>query len=118
MTIERLNRHVQPRARFCLFFVIWALSFSIVFEHWQFLFVDAYLYPVSAVAARLLNAIGVETQIDISSLSHSFCLLRMENLTFRVIFECMGIFPLFIFAAATLAYEKAKALGLGLEMEW
>ncbi len=107
--------HLEPRARFGLLFVIWALSFSLIFENWQSLFAAGYLHPVSAVTTALLNSLGVTTEMDASSLSQGFCLLRMERVTFRVIFECTGIFPLFIFGAATLAYPASLAQkGLGL----
>ena len=111
-------RQLHPRARFCLLFVIWALFFSLIFENWQSLFATGYLHPISAVTAVLLNALGVATEMDASPLSQGFCLLRMEGMTFRVIFECTGIFPLFIFAAATLAYpatlrQKGQGLSLG-----
>lgn len=117
MTVSLPTRipQLNPRARFGLLFVIWALSFSMVFEHWQSLFAAGYMHPVSAVTALLLNFLGVVTEMDASSLSQGFCLLRMERVTFRVIFECTGIFPLFIFAAATLAYPASltqKGLGL------
>ena len=107
MTILSATHQLPLRTRFCLLFVIWAVAFSLLFEHWQFLFTSGYMHPVSTVAALLLNAIGVETRLDTGSLSQGFCLLRMEGLTFRVIFECTGIFPLFIFAAATLAYPAS-----------
>ena len=108
-------RQLHPRARFGLLFVIWALSFSLIFENWQSLFAAGFMHPVSAVTALLLNSLGVVTEMDASSLAQGFCLLRMERVTFRVIFECTGIFPLFIFVAATLAYPASlsqKGLGL------
>ena len=111
-------RQLHPRACFCLLFVLWALSFSLIFENWQSLFATGYMHPVTSVTAVLLNWLGVATQMDASSLSQGFCLLHMEKLTFRVIFECTGIFSLFIFAAATLAYpaslrQKGQGLFLG-----
>ena len=120
MTVKHLPLILQssPRTLFCCQFILWALSFSLLFEHWQFVFVSGYLHPVSIVVAMLLNAVGVDTQLDTASLSQGFCLLRMDKLTFRVIFECTGIFSLFIFSAATLAYpapvvDKAWGLLLG-----
>ncbi len=117
MTVSLPTRipQLDPRARFGLLFVIWALSFSMIFENWQSLFAAGFMHPVSAVTALLLNALGVATEMDASSLSQGFCLLRMERVTFRVIFECTGIFPLLIFVAAALAYPASLAQkGLGL----
>ena len=118
VTILSATHQLHARARFCLLFAAWALCLSLIFENWQSLFATGYLQPVSAVTAVLLNSLGVVTEMDASPLSQGFCLLRMEKLTFRVIFECTGIFPLFIFAAATLAYpaslrQKGQGLFLG-----
>lgn len=118
LRIRTRAQQLHPRVRFCLLFTIWALCFSLIFENWQSLFATAYMQPLSAMTAVLLNWLGVSTEMDASALSQGFCLLRMEHMTFRVIFECTGIFPLFIFASATLAYpaslrQKAQGVVLG-----
>ena len=92
VTILSATHQLHARARFCLLFAAWALCFSLIFENWQSLFATGYLQPVSAVTAVLLNSLGVVTEMDASPLSQGFCLLRMERVTFRVIFECTGMF--------------------------
>ena len=97
----------RQRLRFLLLFVAGVSLLAAAFSQWQSLFDKAYLYPVSSAAARLLNLLGVPTRLEAGSASLGFCLLVFEDITFRVIHECTGIFALFIFLAALLAYPAS-----------
>jgi exosortase/archaeosortase family protein len=102
-------RSHQHRLRFLLLFLVAAGSLAVVFGHWQVVFDWGYLYPVSRVTAFILDLVGVELQLDVSSVSLGYCLLIFQGITLRVIHECTGIFALLILLAALLAYP-ARAI--------
>ena len=108
----RTNQH---RLRFPLLFLAGVGLLAAAFWQWQFLFDQAYLYPVSDATARLLDLIGVPAELDAGPLSLGFCTLAFEQITFRIIHQCTGIFSLFIFLAALLAYPASLSqMGWGL----
>lgn len=101
--------------RFLLLFAASVGLLALAFSHWQPLFDVAYLYPVSWTAATLLDLLGIGARLDASSLSVGFCLLIFDEITFRVIHECTGLFACLIFLAALCAYPasvRQKLLGL------
>lgn len=110
---------LSARPRFCLLFALSLSIFASLFHLWEIPLAHLYLQPVSAVTSTTLNAVGITAQLDTSSVPLGFCLIAMERITFRVIHECTGIFSLFIFLAAVLAYPapmraKGWAVALGL----
>ena len=103
---EFIRTH-QRRFRFCLSIVFCVCLLALIFEQWQPLFGKGYLYPVSYAAALLLEQLGVQVELDASSIPLGFCILKLGKITFRIIYECTGIFTLFIFLAAVLAYPAS-----------
>jgi len=101
--------HNGLRLRFLLLFVAGVSLFAAIFSKWQALFDQIYLYPVSYAAATLLDRIGIPAELNASSLSLGFCLVIFDEIIFRVIPECTGIFALLIFLAALLAYPASAA---------
>ncbi len=67
-------------------------------------FASLYLQPISWSTASVLSLIGLPTTIDASSLVDGFCVLETEFTLLRVEFECTGLFSLFVYSAAVLAY--------------
>ena len=112
LTTIRAN---QRLLHFPLLFVASVALLVAAFSRWQFLFDQGYLYPVSYTAARLLDLLGVPAMLDAGHLSLGYCTLCFEKITFRIVQECTGIFALFTFVAALLAYPTSvRQKGLGL----
>lgn len=103
----QILRTQRPRLRFGLLFALCLGLMALCFWQWQSVFARGFMYPVSAAAVWALNLIGVSVRLDASSLSLGFCLLTMEKVSFRVIFECTGLFALFILLAAIFAYPAS-----------
>ena len=103
------------RFRFCMLFGVYTCMFAWLFQQWEMPLAYIYLQPVSAVTAAVLNIIGITAHLDTSSVPLGFCIIALEHMTFRVIHECTGIFTLFIYLAATLAYPadfRQRVLGV------
>lgn len=96
-----------PRLRFCLLFAAALGGMMASFELWQEPFSRLYLRPVCEVTATGLNVLGVPADLDTASALQGFCTIEMARVTFRVIHECTGIFTLFIYLAAVLAYPAS-----------
>jgi exosortase/archaeosortase family protein len=78
-------------------------------------FARMYLLPITWTAALALNLLGMQAVIDVSSLADGFCMLETEFTLLRVEFECTGLFSLFVYLGAVLAYPvgiKRRAIGI------
>lgn len=98
----------SPRRRFCLGFAAGLALMTTGFEIWQEPFSRLYLQPLCMVATAVLKAIGVTAALDTTGVPQGFCTISMARTTFRVIHECTGIFTLFIYVAAVLAYPASR----------
>ena len=90
--------------RFCLLFLAWLGVLAAVFELWRRHWVDLYMYPISSSAAFLLNAVGIGAELSAPILPEGVCQLALDNVVYRVSFECTGLFAFFICLACVLAY--------------
>lgn len=109
----------QQRLRFILYFssTLGLLAFS--FVQWTPTMNLGFMYPISFVTTLLLKCLTISAKLDASTLSQGFCLVQLDGITLRIIHECTGIFTLFIFVAAVLAYPtsptyKLQGLTLGI----
>lgn len=105
--------------RFCLLFALGLGALALAFEFLQGFFAAAYMYPVSATAAGLLNWMSFEAILDTSQLSSGFCEMVLRQIVYRVTFDCTGVFALVVFLALTAAYpaslrQRGIALLLGI----
>lgn len=97
---------------------LFALSVSLwvtAFYLFEGVFSQFYLYPMSVVAAWILNLLGVATQLDSGQLGSGYCLLIMNTQVFRVIHECTGVFTLLILLGAIAAHRESlhrRAVGI------
>jgi exosortase/archaeosortase family protein len=79
------------------------------------LFGHTYLLPISWTTASALNALGIPSLLDHSMLALGFCIVETEFTLFRVEFECTGLFSLFVYQGAVLAYPtdlRRRAVGV------
>lgn len=107
----------SPRARYCLRLVALLAGLAVLFESSQGLWACLYLRPVCRTTTAVLEASGFAARLDASTLGQGFCTIVMERTSLRVIPECTGIFTLFIYLAAVLAYPAtlgARAWGAAL----
>ena len=72
-------------------------------------FARGYLLPISWTAASVLNLLGMPAVIDTAGLADGFCMLETEFTMLRVEFECTGLFSLFVYLGAVLAYPASAA---------
>lgn len=93
-----------PRTRFCLGFAAILGLLAAGFQVGQEIFAHLYLRPVSEAAALLLGLARIPAHLDASHTAQGFCTISLPALTFRVIHECTGLFTLFIYLAAVLAF--------------
>lgn len=105
--------------RFCLLFVCLLFLLSQLFDYFQTFFATVYLYPVSVLAAYLLNVLGIVADLNTSTLAAGFCDLILGGAVYRVIHECTGVFALLTFLALVFAYpvsfyHKMQGVFLGL----
>ena len=111
--------HTQQRSiRFCLFFVACMAVLALVFELSESFFAWVYMYPVSTTATGLLGLMAFDATLDTTQLPLGFCEMILGRITYRVTFDCTGVFFLLVFLALTTAYptslkEKGFALALG-----
>ena len=111
--------HTQQRSiRFCLFFVACMAALALVFELSKSFFAWAYMYPVSTTATGLLGLMAFDATLDTTQLPLGFCEMILGRISYRVTFDCTGLFFLLVFLALTTAYptslkEKGFALALG-----
>ena len=103
--------------RFCAFFAGWLGGMALVFELLRAHLVDFYMYPVSFVAAWLLQGLGIDARLGQTLLAAGVCQLAVRDIVYLVTFECTGIFALFMCLAAVLAYpaspcDKLKGVAL------
>lgn len=114
-----LNRLQGNRVlRFCLLFATLLGVLSLSFNAFQGLFAHAYMYPVTWIAAALLDGLGIAVRLDDTGLSAGFCDLILGGNVYRVIHECTGVFALLVFSALVLAYpatphHKIRGMLLG-----
>lgn len=100
------SRH---RFVFCALFAASLTSLVLVFDQWEPVFGALYLHPVSWASAVLLDLAGVPAVLDAGPLDLGMCILTMEHIIFHVEHECTGLFALFIYLAAVLAYRAPVA---------
>ena len=103
--------------RFCVMFGIWLGVTGVLFEHWRTVWVDLFMVPVTSSAVLVLNFLGLQAQLNGLDATTGVCQLVLENVIYRVSFECTGIFALFLCLASVLAYptrltHRIKGLGL------
>ena len=99
----------RRRVVFCGLFAAFLTSLVLVFDQWEPLFGTLYLYPVSWVAAALLDLVGVPAVLDAGPVDIGICVLTMEQIVFHVEHECTGLYALFIYLAAVFAYPARMA---------
>ncbi len=80
------------------------LSFHVV----ESFFGTLYLLPISWSAANLLDLIGIPAIFDAATLAHGYCEIETERTIFQVKFECTGLFSLFVYLAAVVAYPASR----------
>lgn len=94
--------------QFCALFAVWLAVFAGAFELARTLLVELYMYPISYVAAWILNGIGVQAALGNALLASGVCQLAVSDVVYLVTFECTGIFALFMCASSVLAYPASK----------
>jgi exosortase/archaeosortase family protein len=106
--------------RYCLLLAAYLAGFAVLFNLGQEAWSRLWLQPVCQAATAMLQALGIAARLDTSSVGQGVCTISMARTSLRVIHECTGIFTLFIYLAATLAYPAAvrariwgMALGIG-----
>lgn len=104
-----LSSSHRRQARFCLGFLLCLGLLEWLFKQWQPLFGKIYLYPICAAVAGLLELMGVPALLDPSPIPAGFCTLALGQVKFQIIYECTGIFSLFILASAMAAYPASLA---------
>lgn len=105
----------SDQSRFLLHFGVAAGLLVLCFHLVETLFGTLYLLPISWSAAKLLGLIGIPAIFDSSALAEGFCTIETLRTIFEVRFECTGLFSLFIYLAAVVAYPASrthKAWGL------
>ena len=86
------------------------LSFHLV----EALFGTLYLLPIAWSAAKLLSLLGIEALFDATPMALGYCEVETLRTIFQVRYECTGLFSLFIYLAAVVAYPaSAKHKGWG-----
>jgi exosortase/archaeosortase family protein len=108
MHLPAVLRRGGPALRFCLLFLLFLSLLALLFENSQTFFAFAYMYPVSALAAFLLNLLGIAADLDTSTLLSGFCDLVLGGVAYRIIHECTGLFALLTFLALVFAYPAAQ----------
>lgn len=107
--ITRRLETVRHRLGFGLLFLVYLSLLWGTLDWWQIWLGTGYLYPLSWLAARFLDFIGLPTTLDPSLLSRGTCALLMERAVFHVTYDCAGLFALFVYAAAVLAHPATAA---------
>lgn len=90
--------------RFVASFVAWLAGFAIVFELSRSLWVHLYMLPLTRLARLALGLFGLPAQLVEPEAAAGYCLLQVEEVIYRVTFECTGIFALFLCLACILAF--------------
>ena len=104
----------QSQLGFALRFVLSMIVLTVVYSHLESLLNYAYLWPLSLVAAQLLDFFGVPNVL-LGYLDQGFCALQMENNLFHIKNECTGVFFLCVFVITVVVYTtswSAKARGV------
>ena len=119
MNWSRILQTRKSAFRFCLLFVVFLSLQALVFELWQPLFGTVYMRPVSSVATFFLRLMRVQAELDTSQIQQGFCELSLDRIVYLITYDCVGIFALLIYLAATLAYpasvaRKGRGLLLGI----
>jgi len=94
-------------------FVLSMVALPLAYTHLEPLFAYLYLWPLSFVAATLLDLCGVPT-IMFSYIEEGFCALQMQRHLFHVEYDCTGVFWLCIYLTTILIYSttwQAKIRG-------
>ena len=102
----------SPRG-FVLRFVLSMVALPLAYTHLEPLFAYSYLWPLSFVAATLLDLCGVPT-IMFSYIEEGFCALQMQRHLFHVEYDCTGVFWLCIYLTTISIYSttwQAKIRG-------
>ena len=100
---------------FLMRFVSCVGAFVVLFHLLPAPFARLYLLPISWLAAAVLNALGLQASIDTAGLVGGFCMLETEFTMLRVEFECTGLFSLFVYLGAVVAYPASfgrRAIGV------
>lgn len=93
-----------PGGRFLLGFVGCLTAMVVGFEGLRPLLVHVYMWPVSRLAALVLNLLGVSAQLGPTAPEAGVCQLAVHHVVYLITFECTGIFALFLCLAAVLAF--------------
>ena len=116
--LSSLRRQLSGEGiRFCAMFAIWLGATGVLFESWREVWVDLFMYPVTYGAVLALRFLGLQAELSGLDATVGVCSLALENVIYRVSFECTGIFALFLCLASVLAYptrivHRIKGLGL------
>ena len=94
----------RSTVRFVASFIGWLAGFAVVFELSRTLWVHVYMLPLTHLARLALGLLGLPAQVVEPTATAVFCLLQVEDIVYRVTFECTGIFALFLCLACILAF--------------
>lgn len=105
--------------KFCLLFAVYFGALAFVFELSESVFARIYMYPVASTATGLLGAMAFDAVLDTTQIPLGFCEMVLRQITYRVTFDCTGLFALLVFLSLTLAYpadsrKKGLALLIGI----
>jgi exosortase/archaeosortase family protein len=90
--------------RFVAGFILWLAVLAVVFDLTRSWWVTGYMRPVTAAAAGGLRWLGQPASLAQVDYVDGVCLLAVEEVVYRVTFECTGIFALFLVTASILAF--------------
>ncbi|MBT6148242.1 MAG: hypothetical protein HN712_01775 [Gemmatimonadetes bacterium] len=109
----------SDQTRFLLQFGATAGILLVSFHAVEAVFGTLYLLPISWSAATLLDLMGIPAVFDAGPLAQGYCVVETLRTVFEVRFECTGLFSLFIYLAAVVAYpasgdHKIRGVAFGL----
>ena len=89
------------------FFVVGLAGLMWIFNSWQSLFSELYLWPISWTAATLIDLAGVSVVLRQPLGQTDSCIIEIGRIIFHVEHQCSGISAFFIFLAALGAYPAS-----------
>lgn len=90
--------------RFVGSFFLWLIGLGVLFEATRAWWVSVYMRPIAASAAAALRLAGQPAALTHVGYAEGVCLLAVDQVVYRVTFECTGIFALFLVTASILAF--------------
>lgn len=107
MTSPRVELRGRSSLRFVAAFAGWLGAFALLFEGGTTLWVRWYMVPLTRLAQGALALFGLPARLVEPVAGDPFCLLQVEQVIYRVTFECTGIFALFLCLASILAFPAS-----------